>query len=154
MLPVAWPNNSTITPCEIMETKAPLHFRAKQLWTDSAGAGCHRGGLGQVIAFEHVGQEPMMFNLTPDRVVTVPPGLAGGGPGAKGEVLINQETVERFPPILLQPGDVVELRIGGGGGFGLSHARSHMLIAEDVAQGYLSPEQARSQYGFSASVAQ
>lgn len=150
MLPVAWPNNSTITPCEVMETKAPLRFRAKRLWTDSAGSGCHRGGLGQVIVFEHVGREPMMFNLTPDRVATVPPGLAEGEPGALGEVLINQETVERFPPILLQPGDVVELRIAGGGGYGLAKLRSHALIANDVAQGYLSPEQARSQYGFSA----
>ena len=113
MLPVAWPNNSTITPCEVLETKAPLHFRTKQLWTDSPGAGRHRGGMGQVIAFEHVGREPMMFNLTPDRVATVPPGLAGGGPGAIGQVRINGEPVERFPPILLQPGDVVELFIGG-----------------------------------------
>ncbi len=153
MLPVAWPNNSTITPCEIMETRAPLRFRAKQLWTDSAGAGCHRGGLGQVIVFEHVGQEPMMFNLTPDRVATVPPGLAGGGPGAKGEVFINQETVERFPPILLQPGDVVELRIGGGGGYGPAHQRPHALIAEDVAQGYLSPGKARAHFGFAISMA-
>ena len=153
MLPVAWPNNSTITPCEVMETRAPLRFRAKQLWTDSAGAGCHRGGLGQVIVFEHVGQEPMMFNLTPDRVATVPPGLAGGGPGAKGEVFINQETVERFPPILLQPGDVVELRIGGGGGYGPAHQRPHALIAEDVAQGYLSPEKAHAHFGFAISMA-
>ena len=152
MLPVAWPNNSTITPCEVMETKAPLRFLAKQLWMDSAGAGCHRGGLGQVIVFEHVGQEPMMFNLTPDRVATVPPGLAGGGPGAIGEVLINQEIVERFPPILLQPGDVVELRIGGGGGYGLANMRRRSLIEQDVAQGYLSPEKAKSQYGTSASV--
>ncbi len=153
MLPVAWPNNSTITPCEVMETRAPLRFRAKQLWTDSAGAGCHRGGLGQVIVFEHVGQEPMMFNLTPDRVATVPPGLAGGGPGAKGEVFINQEAVERFPPILLQPGDVVELRIGGGGGYGPAHQRPHALIAKDVAQGYLSPEKARAHFGFAISMA-
>ena len=152
MLPVAWPNNSTITPCEIMETRAPLRFRAKQLWTDSAGAGCHRGGLGQVIVFEHVGQEPMMFNLTPDRVATFPSGLAGGGPGAKGEVFINQETVERFPPILLQPGDVVELRIGGGGGYGPAYQRPHALIAEDVAQGYLSLEEAHSLFGFTKSV--
>ncbi len=153
MLPVAWPNNSTITPCEVLETKAPLHFRAKQLWTDSAGAGRHRGGMGQVIVFEHVGQEPMMFNLTPDRVATVPPGLAEGGPGAMGKVRINGEPVERFPPILLQPGDVVELCIGGGGGFGPAHLRPHGLIARDVDQGYLSPEQARVQYGFVAPTA-
>ena len=94
-----------------------------------------------------------MFNLTPDRVATVPPGLAGGGPGAKGEVFINQEAVERFPPILLQPGDVVELRIGGGGGYGPAHQRPHALIAKDVAQGYLSPEKARAHFGFAISMA-
>ena len=94
-----------------------------------------------------------MFNLTPDRVATVPPGLAEGGPGAMGKVRINGEPVERFPPILLQPGDVVELCIGGGGGFGPAHLRPHDLIARDVDQGYLSPEQARAQYGFVASAA-
>ncbi len=148
MLPVAWPNNSTITPCEVMETKAPLRFWTKQLWTDSAGVGQHRGGLGQVIVFEHVGKQPMMFNLTPDRVATVPPGLAGGGPGIGGQVRINQEPVERFPPILLQPGDVVELYIGGGGGYGAARRRPRHLIAQDVDQGYVSPEQARIQYDF------
>ncbi len=153
MLPVAWPNNSTITPCEVMETKAPIRFHAKQLWPDSAGAGYHRGGLGQVIVFEHTGQEPMMFNLTPDRVATVPPGLAGGGPGAQGEVLINREVVERFPPILLQPGARVELRIGGGGGYGSARLRPRALIAQDMAQGYLSAEQARAQYDYSVSAA-
>lgn len=150
MLPVAWPNNSTITPCEVMETRAPLRFHAKALRMDSAGAGRHRGGLGQVIAFEHVGHEPMMFNLTPDRVATVPPGLAGGGPGAIGEVWINRRRVERFPPILLQPGDMVELRIGGGGGYGPPAERPHTRIAQDVAQGYLSLQCAREQYGFPA----
>lgn len=151
MLPVAWPNNSTITPCEVMETRAPLRFHAKELWTDSAGPGMHRGGLGQVIAFEHVGREAMMFNLTPDRVTTVPPGLAGGEPGVMGEVFINQERVNRFPPILLQPGDVVELRISGGGGFGPAEQRSSELVAQDVARGYLTLEKARSQYGLSLS---
>lgn len=148
MLPVAWPNNSTITPCEVMETKAPLRFRAKRLWTDSAGIGRNRGGLGQILEFQHVGDEPMMFNLTPDRVTTEPAGLAGGGAGYKGLVRINGQPVTRFPPILLQPGDVVELRIGGGGGYGPVQQRSRAAIAQDLEQGYVTLAQARRAYGF------
>jgi N-methylhydantoinase B/oxoprolinase/acetone carboxylase alpha subunit len=147
MLPVAYPNNSTITPCEVLESQSPLLFRRKALRPDSAGAGRHRGGLGQVIVFEHVGKAPAVFSLTPDRITTNPVGLAGGGPGRIGKVVINGRKIFEFPAIELQPGDVVELHIAGGGGFGAATERERALVLHDVKQGYLTPEGAREQYG-------
>ena len=41
----------------------------------------------------------------------------------------------------------------GWRGFGPAHLRPDDLIARDVDQGYLSPEQARAQYGFVAPAA-
>jgi len=138
MVPVSYPENSTITPCEILELQAPVLFRKKELWMDSGGAGRHRGGLGQVIAFEHVGSAPIVFNLTPDRITTRPQGLAGGEPGRSGHAFLNGEELTAFPPLKLQPGDVVELRLGGGGGFGPPEERAPEAVGEDVALGFVS----------------
>ena len=147
MLPVAYPNNSTITPCEILESKAPILFEKKELRTDSAGAGKFRGGLGQIISFKHVGHAPMTFSLTPDRITTLPLGLAGGKPGKIGEVYINGQKTFLFPAIELLPGDVVELHIAGGGGFGPTIQRTKEAILQDLRLSYISAEGARDDYG-------
>ncbi len=147
MVPAAYPNNSTITPCEVIETKAPIRFIKKELRPDSAGPGKYRGGLGQVIVFEHVGSGAIIFNLTPDRLTTLPVGLNGGQPGKIGEVYVNGERTYLFPPITIHPGDVVELHIAGGGGFGPVTQRSQERILHDLVMGYITPEAAIADYG-------
>jgi N-methylhydantoinase B len=148
MLPVAYPNNSMITPCEVLESKAPILFVKKELRPDSAGAGQYRGGLGQVIVFKHIGRSPMTFSLTPDRITTLPLGLAGGEPGKLGEVYINGEKIFLFPAIELFPGDVVELHIAGGGGFGSVREREEALVLKDLELGYITPDGAARDYGY------
>lgn len=149
MIPISYPENSSITPCEIMEAQAPIRFRRKELWTDSGGHGARRGGLGQIIEFEHVGTLPMTFNLTPDRITTSPQGLNGGGKGQSGKAFLNGEELTAFPAIILQPGDVVELRLGGGGGFGPSAERRTEDLLEDIALGYVTEAAAEAEYGLS-----
>ena len=138
MVPVSYPNNSAITPCEVLEADAPIRFLEKALRPDSPGAGRSRGGPGQTIAFRHVGTAPMVFSLTPDRITTPPIGLAGGADAPLGRVLINGVTVDRFPPITLQPGDEVVLELPGGGGFGPPVERPAAAIDADLAAGILS----------------
>ena len=145
-IPVAYPENSTITPCEVLETRAPIMFLRKEFWQDSAGPGRQRGGVGQVITFQHVGNRPIIFNLTPDRITTVPPGLGGGRPGRIGEVRIDGELTTLFPPIILQPGSIVELSIAGGGGFGPVEERDLAAILEDIALGLISEHAGRVDY--------
>ena len=147
MIPVAYPENSTITPCEVIESRAPILFHKKEFRVDSVGAGRRRGGPGQIIIFEHRGKSPMIFNLTPDRVTTLPQGLNGGRPGRMGQVYISGKRIERFPPIQLQPGDVVELHLPGGGGFGPVALREAEKIVQDVALGYCTADQAALEYG-------
>jgi len=151
MVPVSYPENSTITPCEVLETQAPIRFHRKELWPDSGGPGRSRGGVGQIVVFEHVGTDPITFNLTPDRITTNPQGLDGGCPGRRGHALVNGREIFEFPPIQLQPGDVVELQLGGGGGFGSVAERSPWAVRRDVALGYVSPEGARTDYGIELS---
>ena len=145
-IPVAYPGNSTITPCEVLETHAPILFLQKEFRQDSAGPGRQRGGVGQVIAFKHIGTRPMIFNLTPDRITTLPLGLDGGEPGRVGEVRIDGELTIRFPPILLQPGSVVELKIAGGGGFGPVKDRDPARILDDLTSGLISERGAAEDY--------
>jgi N-methylhydantoinase B/oxoprolinase/acetone carboxylase alpha subunit len=147
MPPVAFPHNSVVTPCEIVETKAPVLFLRKELRADSAGPGRRRGGLGQVIAFRHVGRRDMLLSIIPDKVVHEPPGLAGGRPGKLGEVLLNGRRIDRFPPILLRPGDELELRLPGAGGFGAPSDREPERVARDVELGYVSVAAAARDYG-------
>jgi N-methylhydantoinase B len=144
MVPVSYPENSTITPCEILEVQAPIVFRRKELWPGSGGGGRHRGGLGQIIVFEHVGSAPITFNLTPDRITTRPQGLAGGEPGRSGHAYLNGDELTAFPPLRLQPGDVVELQLGGGGGFGPPEERAPGAIEQDVALGYVDTDANRA----------
>jgi N-methylhydantoinase B len=146
MPPVAFPHNSVVTPCEIMESKAPILFLRKELRADSAGAGRRRGGLGQTIAFRHVGRSEMILSIIPDKIVCHPPGLDGGHPGELGEVYLNGQLVTRFPPIRFRPGDELELRLPGAGGFGPPGEREPELVLADVRDGYVTPEGARAHY--------
>jgi len=147
MVPVAFPHNSVVTPCEIMETKAPVLFLCKELRPDSAGAGRRRGGVGQVIAFRHTGRSDMILSIIPDKVVCEPPGLAGGRSGKLGEVRLNGELLTRFPPIRFRPGDELELSLPGAGGFGPPRERERERIEHDIAMGYVTAAAARHDYG-------
>jgi len=51
----------------------------------------------------------------------------------------------RFP---LKKGDIVRLVTATGGGYGDPHERSRELIARDLRDGYITPEQAARDYGY------
>jgi N-methylhydantoinase B len=150
MVPVAFPHNSVVTPCEIMEAKAPILIVRKELRPDSAGAGRRRGGLGQTIVLRHVGTSEIVLSIIPDKLVCEPPGLAGGRPGELGQVLLNGQVITRFPPLRLRPGDELELRLPGGGGFGSPAEREGDRVLHDVAMGYVSAAVAARDYGVDA----
>ena len=65
-------------------------------------------------------------------------GFRGGGPGARGEVLIdgvqpsNPKAEQVVPPNAL-----VEVRLPGGGGYGPPTDRDPDLIARDLLEGYV-----------------
>jgi N-methylhydantoinase B len=146
LAPVAFPHNSVVTPCEVMEAKAPITFLRKELRPDSAGAGRRRGGLGQTITFRHTGTSETILSLIPDKLFVAPPGLGGGCDGEIGQVRLNGEVIERFPPIHFRPGDELELRLPGGAGFGPPAERETELVREDIRLGYLSADRAERDY--------
>ncbi len=149
MIPVAFPHNSTVTPTEIMETEAPIIMWRKEYRPDACGAGRRRGGPGQIITVESIAKGPVTLSLRPDKMFFNPPGLNGGQPGQVGEVYINGEKITRFPPIQFNPGDIVELRLPGGGGFGDPSLREPERVREDIERGYITPGYAQRWYGVS-----
>jgi N-methylhydantoinase B len=140
------------SPNEQAEVKFPLVVERYALVPDSGGIGRHRGGLG----VERVvrARVPMTFNTQVERAHCRPWGLEGGGDGTGNAVALrlNGKWKEDFPNAkvlvaALKSGDAFRLRSGGGGGHGEAFARPAEDVAEDVRQGYVSPEAAAELYG-------
>ena len=144
--PIAFPHNSSVTATEIMETEAPILMLHKKFLPDSAGAGQHRGGIGQVITFRNISDEAFNARIRPDKMFCEPPGINGGQPGRVGEVRFNGELITRFPPLEFKPGDEIEMRMPGGAGFGPVSQREKARILQDLAMGYITPEGAIADY--------
>jgi len=49
---------------------------------------------------------------------------------------------------VLQPGDWIEVRTPGGGGWGDPRDRDSARVARDVARGYITSAEAAADYGF------
>jgi N-methylhydantoinase B/oxoprolinase/acetone carboxylase alpha subunit len=118
---ISFPANISNTPIEVAENQAPILFRSKRLDESSGGQGASRGGMGQVVSFESRWPGVMKASLLTDRVKEAPQGLLGGGPGKRGSVRLNGVEVEQAKGrIDIAHGDVLELSLPGGGGFGAS----------------------------------
>jgi len=134
---MSWPSNISATPVEVAEREAPVFFRRKALRPGSGGAGAFRGGLGEEICFVSTHDQPMSVVFLTERLRVPAPGLAGGQPGALGEVLINGLKIDSRRPHVLAPGDEVILRTPGGGGYGPASSRDAESLARDGKEGYL-----------------
>ena len=123
----------------MIENLSPLLIVEKALRPDSGGAGRHRGGLGQVIAFRVRTNETAYCSILCDRTKHAARGFFGGAPGALGEVLVDGVA----PPnpkaeLAIPPGALVEVRLPGGGGYGPPDERDPGLVARDRLEGYVS----------------
>lgn len=144
----AFPTNTGSGSIEAFESIAPLLVLRKELRADSGGAGQFRGGLGQDVEIEVRAETPVRLSLLSDRQKYPPEGLAGGGPGAPVEIMLHDGT-KPHPKSrsVLQPGDRLTLRFGGGGGFGDPKRRDRAAIAADIHDGYVSAQAAERLYG-------
>ena len=150
LVPIAFPHNSSVTPVEVWEGQCPVMILNKELLADSAGAGRQRGGPGQVMTFKNTGDVVVNARVRPDKIFCAPPGLDGGHPGKTGEVRFNGDVITEFPILAFAPGDEIELRMPGGAGFGAAGQRDPGAIERDLTGGIVTPEGARSEYGFAA----
>jgi N-methylhydantoinase B len=137
-------------PVEVFEVKYPATIRRYGFRPDTGGPGRYRGGCGLYRTFE-IGPQSRLY-LWFERSVTPAWGLFQGrnavGPDVVGNPGREDERhmlkANAYP---LAPGSVVELRTGGGGGFGDPLERDPERVRADVRNGYVSVEAAARDYG-------
>jgi len=145
---VGFPSGVAGVPAEVVETLSPLMLARRELRPDSGGAGTWRGGLGQVTEFTAPTTGEVSVSPIVDRTRFPAPGLRGGGPGAAGEVILDDG--RRPNPkarITLAAGRSIHLNTPGGGGYGDPFARDPERVRRDVIAGYVTPEAAERDYG-------
>lgn len=145
-------HNNTNAPIEMVEAKYPVVFTRYGLVPDSGGAGQFRGGLGLVREFRLEAPEGSL-STNFERFRFAPYGIKGGKPGSLSSttVLRADGSVEslnsKVSGIPLGAGDTVTIMTSGGGGFGNPADRDPARLAEDIAEGLVTPQAARTDYG-------
>jgi N-methylhydantoinase B len=142
------------SPVEATESKIPVLIENYALRTDSGGAGQFRGGLG--IERRVRVTAPLTVNTNAERTLCAPWGLLGGHAALPNQMQVERAdgTLEnprhgKFHSIRLEANDTMIVRSGGGGGFGDPAKRPREAVQRDVACGYITPEAAARDYGFS-----
>ncbi len=142
-----WPTSAANTSIELFETRVPVLVLEKTYVTDSGGPGRHRGGLGQRVALRKLADDGLatFVAVYPEGVGATNPGLFGGAPGGSarglvrdvdGQVLRDCGTGELVQ--LSKPGEIVEVVLAGGAGFGDPAERPRAALDRDIGDGLIS----------------
>jgi 5-oxoprolinase (ATP-hydrolysing)/N-methylhydantoinase B len=159
---IAINGNCRFNPTEVFEARFPFRVESCEMMADSGGAGTWRGGLGyrRVLLATSV---PITGSQCSDRHEVHPFALFGGKEGGNGGTLVRKAGADgwgtvvevygkvsssKYANIRFEPGDRVMLWTPGGGGYGDPARRDPARIAEDVAEGYVTPEAADRDYGW------
>ncbi|MBS0560194.1 MAG: hydantoinase B/oxoprolinase family protein [Proteobacteria bacterium] len=147
-------SNMMNTPIEILEMSFPLRVEEYSLLPDSGGAGTWRGGLGVRRVWRVLGHQAHAA-VCCERTVTPPFGLDGGLPGAPARVtLTTPDGAERAlvskGGFIAPAGSLVTMQAPGSGGFGPPSGRDPARLSADLADGYVTAEAARRDYGADA----
>lgn len=136
-------------PVETQESLYPVRVEHFAWREDSAGPGRHRGGLGIDKSYRVLA--PCNSFIGFERHYCPPWGLNGGLSGSPAFVEVESKgerrKVLKQSRIPLQPGDMVHVHSGAGGGFGSPLERDAKAVQLDVARGYVSRAQASDVYG-------
>ncbi|MGY1683623.1 hydantoinase B/oxoprolinase family protein [Geodermatophilus sp. SYSU D01176] len=143
--------NTRNNPIEELELNHAMRALGYELRGEPPAPGQWRGGIGsrrtwlmEVDTF--IGSEADNRSDPPAGALGGHDGLAGAfirNPGTdREEVLFSKVTQE-----VCRAGDVLEIRLPSGGGFGDPFARDPRAVLEDVLDEYLTAEDARRDYG-------
>ncbi len=139
-----------ITPIEAIEQVSEhLLMDAFSLRPDTGGAGEFNGGLG-FTRLIRVLEDGAFLNLYSDHYKLPPKGRSGGGDGGLGSLRIHRgnEVIEltSTSSFDLRAGDLIELNVGGGGGWGDPARRRPESIEFDLANDFITPAYASLHY--------
>jgi len=138
------PSTSTVrnTPVEVLERQSNLFHEALALIPDSGGLGRHRGGLGVRRRVRAVA--PVEVISMKKKSKTANWGLKGGQPSPVHNHMVLWPDEPRARKVgmyrvTLQAGERFENFSAGGAGWGDPARRDPLAVAEDLADGYVTP---------------
>jgi len=137
---------------EMFEQQTPHLLLEHEYWTDSAGAGQWRGGLGGETRFRIRGENTRVVTFG-DGDVEPAFGLFDGKsatlnkielqyPDGRAYRTTSKDLVENVPA-----GTILFQQAGGGGGYGDPFCRDPELVAGEVKNGIISIDKAKELYG-------
>jgi N-methylhydantoinase B len=140
----------TNVPNEFLERYFPLVIEAYETVADSGGAGLHRGGNGIKVSYRFL--EAGAIAIHDDRWFVPPWGVNGGHPGARARKILEKpdgtQTIlgNKLEDYEVEAGDILHFITWGGGGWGDPLKRDPALVAQEIRQGLVTVQGARS-YG-------
>jgi len=143
--------DTRIIPLELQESLMPFRIEEFSLREDSAGAGKFRGGMGFRKRYRIL--RPCLLGTNLDRTKFPPWGVQGGKEAKPGRFMLTkagsavEQSVEKENAYRLEPGDLVSVETGGGGGYGPPSERALDLIQRDLDAGYVTAAAAERDYG-------
>jgi len=147
--------DTRIIPLELQESLMPFRIEEFSLRVDSAGAGRFRGGLGFRKKYRILAPCNLGTNL--DRTLCPPWGVQGGKAAKSGRITVVEAatgkdvSADKENAYRLEPGDIVCVETGGGGGYGPASERSLDLIQRDLDARYITAAAAEQDYGVKVS---
>ena len=140
---------------EAFEQEYPILWERFELIPDSGGAGKTRGGLGTIRRIKFTGDAATLSSIG-DREKFPAWGLYGGRSALNQGFVVNPGSAEErdlgvyVSGFEVKKGDHWDFWSGGGGGFGDPRARTVDLVLRDLADGNVTQEGARRDYGVAA----
>ena len=113
-------SNTLNTPVEALELSYPLRVERYEVRLGSGGTGERAGGDGVIRELRVL--EDCRLSLLTERRRHAPAGRDGGGSGARGRNLVNDEELPAKVSRSLRAGDVLRIETPGGGGYGPAEA--------------------------------
>jgi N-methylhydantoinase B len=154
---ISFPYNVRDVSIEWSEMETPIIYEARELIPDSGGAGEFRGGLGQELILRAqegyvAADKPLVLSGSAGRMRFAPQGLGGGGDGSFGVISVNGVPIAptSSPEVSFKVGDVVSLKLPGGGGYGDPAKREPSRMRGDLGAGYVTSAGAFRDYGHEA----
>jgi len=126
---------------EMAEARFPLHFRRHEFEAGTAGRGQHRGGHGAALELVVESEGAARGNTAGDGARHGSAGICGGQDSAPHRyALRHADGTERLlrtkeVGVVIEPGEVLEIRSAGGGGWGDPARRDPALITRDITEG-------------------
>jgi len=141
-------------PTELFESRYGLKVEQYAFHDEDGGAGQYRGGKGVVLDYRVTADEAFVTYAS-SRTQVPPWGSQGGRPGSLNglQILRSDGSVKHYEmctAVRVAKGELIRLTTATGGGFGDPRKRPRERVERDLRNGYLTPEQARRDYGYVA----